>query len=108
VDEIYVFRIIAGVTEEKLRDRFFKLAEPTLKDVIKEGTAHEAAKNILKVLKGSNHASANSVQEKPKYKGYQGSKGKGKQQGSHAQSGQPKDKSDRSTPKFDGSATDAV
>ena len=52
VEELYVFRVIAGVSEEKLRDRFFKLTEPTMKDIMREGSSHEAAKNILKVLKG--------------------------------------------------------
>lgn len=48
IDDLYVFRIIQGCSDSKLREKFLKLKEPTLEMLVDESTRYEIAKRSLK------------------------------------------------------------
>ena len=47
-DDLYVFRVICGTVDKKLRERFLKLKNPTLKDLEEEATVHEMCRRSVK------------------------------------------------------------
>ena len=73
-EELYVFRLLTGCTDIKLREKLLDLKDPSLKDIIEEADKYENAKLNLKTLVGqsgqTSAAGAAAVQRdgKPKDK----------------------------------------
>ena len=51
-EELYVFRLLTGCTDTKLREKLLDLKDPSLKDIIEEADKFENAKLNLKTLVG--------------------------------------------------------
>ena len=47
VDDMYVFRMMAGCTDKELRDLLFRIEEPTMAKILKEATAYEVGKRAM-------------------------------------------------------------
>ena len=51
VDQLYVFRLISGTCDMKLKEKLLKMEEPTLAEVEREARAHEAATQAMNAMK---------------------------------------------------------
>ena len=65
-DDIYVFRLIQGCTDLKLREELTKLRAPTLKTLLEEATAWEVSKRDNKSLISSAQTFAAAAAMQPK------------------------------------------
>ena len=54
IDAQYIFRIICGLSDEKLKEKFLKLQNPSLDDIVRAGEAYEVANKAIADLKGKN------------------------------------------------------
>ena len=63
IDDIYVFRILMGTTDQELLKRFMKLKEPTLKDILKEGEDYEIYMRNQKMTAGPTMATVAAVMQ---------------------------------------------
>ena len=50
LDAQYVFKIICGVNDDKLREKFFKLQDPTLEEILNVMEAHDITKKSISYL----------------------------------------------------------
>ena len=56
LDGQYVFKIICGVHDDKLREKFLKLHEPTLEDIVRTMEAHDITQKSISSLSKSKSA----------------------------------------------------
>ena len=63
VDDIMVFRVLAAVTDDKLRDELLKRREPTLQQVLQDATAFEMAQRSAKATTRSEPASTKATRQ---------------------------------------------
>ena len=57
LDAQYVFKIICGVIDDKLREKFLKLHEPTLEEIVRTMEAHDITQKSISSLSKSKSAS---------------------------------------------------
>lgn len=48
--DIFVMRLICGIADKKLKEKFLREEEPTMENLIRIGTANEVAKSTLKAI----------------------------------------------------------
>ena len=72
VDQLMVFRLVSGTTDQKLKEKLLKMEDPTLQDVERESRAQEAAMSAMNAMKKQQpqqqHAQANQAQAPGKSK----------------------------------------
>jgi len=80
VDECYVFRVICGCSDSKLKEKFLKLENPTLEDLLKESTLYEMAKRSLSAFNrdDSRTATTRAARQQQSKGGKEKEKGKDK------------------------------
>jgi hypothetical protein len=72
VDDMYVFRMICGCSDQRLKEKFLKLESPTLEDLHKESELYEMAKRALKAFDKGSSLNGQSYVKRVKASDFQG------------------------------------